>query len=55
MSWETGADEQTLLVLCIKWITTENLLRSTGTVLTALRSPKWDRKSKNKVYKYTCD
>ena len=27
-TWETGIDTSTLLILCIKWITNENLLYS---------------------------
>ena len=30
MNWETGIDIYTLLILCIKYITNENLLYSTG-------------------------
>ena len=30
MNWEIGIDIYTLLILCIKWITNENLLYSTG-------------------------
>ena len=30
MNWETGMDIYTLLILCIKEITNENLLYSTG-------------------------
>ena len=30
MDWEIGTDIYTLLILCIKWITNENLLYSTG-------------------------
>ena len=30
MNWEIGIDIYTLLMLCIKWITNENLLCSTG-------------------------
>ena len=30
MNWEIGIDIYTLLILCIKYITNENLLYSTG-------------------------
>ena len=30
VNWETGIDAHTLLILCIKQITNENLLLSTG-------------------------
>ena len=30
MNWKIGADIYILLTLCIKWITNENLLDSTG-------------------------
>ena len=32
MNWEIGIDIYTLLILCIKCITNENLLYSTGSV-----------------------
>ena len=31
MNWEIGIDTYTLLILCIKQITNENLLHSSGT------------------------
>ena len=36
MIWEIGTDKYTLLILCIKQITNENLLYSTWTLLNAL-------------------
>ena len=36
MTWEIGIDIYTLLMLCIKQITNENLLYSTWTLLSAL-------------------
>ena len=30
MNWEIGIDIYTILILCITWITDENLLYSTG-------------------------
>ena len=32
MNWEIGIDIYTLLILCVRWITNENLLRRLYTV-----------------------
>ena len=36
INWDIGIDIYTLLILCIKYLTNENLLCSTGTLLNAL-------------------
>lgn len=54
MNWETGTDICTLLILCIKQMTNENLLYSTGTLLDALWLPKWEGHPQNRGYKSTC-
>ena len=30
MNWETGTDTYTLVILCVKWTTNENLMYSSG-------------------------
>ena len=36
MNWEIGTDVYILPILCIKWITSENLLYSSGNSIPAL-------------------
>ena len=48
MNWEIGTDINTLLIQCEKQIMNENLLIAQGTLLHALRSPKWEGNPKKR-------
>ena len=41
-NWEIGIGTYTLLILCIKWITNENILHSTGNLHDALWWSDWE-------------
>ena len=47
-----GLTNNTLLILCIKWTTDENMLYSTGNSPSALWSPKWEGSPKGRGYLY---
>ena len=50
MNWEIGIDIYTLLILYIKWITSETYCIAQGTLLSALWSPKWERTPRKMIY-----
>ena len=52
-NWEIEIDTYTLLILCIKYITNENLLYSTGNFTQCSVVTQMGRKSKKEGYMYT--
>ena len=46
MNWEIGNDVNSLLIPCIKWVTTESLLYSTGNYAQEFVGTEMGKKSK---------